>query len=136
MALLKRHFRPSVFLISLLIFCFMSNAFGQEEEILLDNPDTYVEKQRPAVVFPHELHMGEYECLACHHDYGEDGENVLDEDLLEEGNEEIYCSSCHDASTEVNLRKAFHQQCMGCHRDLRRAGDAAAPELCGECHIK
>jgi hypothetical protein len=61
---------------------------------------------------------------------------VLDEDLLEEGNEEIYCSSCHDTSTDVDLKKAFHRQCMACHRDLRKAGNAAAPELCGECHVK
>jgi hypothetical protein len=25
---------------------------------------------------------------------------------------------------------------MGCHRDLRKRGDAAPPELCGECHVK
>jgi hypothetical protein len=80
--------------------------------------------------------MGELDCLDCHHDYDEDGENVLDEDLLEEGSEEILCSSCHDAGTEIDLKKAFHRQCMGCHRDLRKAGTATAPELCGECHIK
>jgi len=136
MALLKKHFRPPVLLFPLLIFIALTNAFGQEEELVLDNPDAYTEKHRPAVVFPHELHMGEYECLDCHHDYDKDGENVLDEDLLEEGNEEILCSSCHDAGTDVTIKKAFHRQCIGCHRDLRRSGEASPPELCGECHIK
>jgi c(7)-type cytochrome triheme protein len=136
MALLKRHFWPSVLWVPLLIFFALPNAFGQEEELLLDNPDAYVEKHRPAVLFPHELHMGELDCLDCHHDYDEDGENVLDEDLLEEDSEEILCGSCHDAGTDIDLKKAFHRQCMGCHRELRMAGSGAAPELCGECHIK
>lgn len=136
MLLLKRCFQPSVLLFPLLLLCFPPGVFGQEEELVLDNPDAYVEKHRPPVSFPHELHMGELECLECHHDFDEDGENVLDEDLLEEGNEEIFCASCHDAGTEVDLKEAFHRQCMGCHRDLRKAGEVIAPELCGECHVK
>jgi hypothetical protein len=136
MALLKKHFRLVVLWIPLLIFLVLPNAFGQEEEILIDNQDAYIQKHRPAVLFPHELHMGELDCFDCHHDYDEDGDNVLDEDLLDGGGEELLCSSCHDAGTDTDLKKAFHRQCMGCHRDLRITGDGAAPELCGECHIK
>jgi hypothetical protein len=82
--------------------------------------------------------MDEFDCYDCHHDYDDDGdgENVLDDALLDEGGEELLCSSCHDAGSKTDLKKAFHRQCMGCHRDLRIAGSATAPELCGECHIK
>jgi c(7)-type cytochrome triheme protein len=136
MALLKTFFRNTVLLIPLLIVAALPCAYAQEEELTLNNPDSYDAKQRPGVVFPHEIHMGEHECLECHHDYDEIGENVLDEDTLEEGNEDLLCASCHDSGTDVNLKKAYHRQCIGCHRELRRSGEATAPELCGECHQK
>ena len=136
MALLKKIFSYTALLIPLAIFIALPCAFGQEEELTLNNPDAYGEKDRPEVIFPHEIHMGEYECLDCHHDYNEIGENVFDEDTLEEGNEDLMCVSCHDSGTDVDLKNAFHRQCIGCHRDLRKAGEATPPELCGECHIK
>ena len=136
MALLKKNLWLPILLIPLLFLFLLPDAYAQEEEMELDFPDAFVQQQRPAVVFPHELHMGNLDFLECHHDYDEDGENVLDEDTLEEGNEEIHCDACHDAGADVDLKSAFHKQCMGCHRNYRKAGDATGPELCGECHVK
>lgn len=135
MSLLKKIVWLPTILIPILFLTGLPSALGQEEELLLDNTDAYQEKQRPAVTFPHDFHMGDFECLACHHDY-EDGENILDEYDLEEGNPDILCSACHDAGSDTDLKKAYHRQCMGCHRQSRMAGTATAPELCGECHIK
>jgi hypothetical protein len=141
MALLKNQIRPAARLIFPLILFFLSTAYGQEEILSINNSDAYAKKQRSAVEFSHELHMEEIDvgkindCLDCHHDFNEDGENVLDEDLLEEGNEEIYCTSCHP-TMKIDLKKAYHRQCMGCHRKLRKSGDDTGPELCGECHKK
>lgn len=104
-------------------------------------------KQRPPVIFDHDTHMGEYECLQCHHRY-EDGENVLEEDELtdiepdelitlnvmpEEELSGIKCASCHNYKKEkstLNSMEAFHGQCIGCHEEK-----ASGPVLCGECHI-
>lgn len=119
----------------LLVFFASSLAYGQEEELLLDNPEVYSGKQRTAVTFSHELHMDTYDCLECHHDYA-DGENILDEDELEEGNPGIRCTACHDADSETGPRRAYHRQCMGCHRKLRIDGLSTGPDLCGECHPK
>lgn len=135
MAVLRKFIFPSAVLVPLIILLGLSAAPGQEEELLLDNPDAYLEKQRSAVTFPHDYHMGELECLACHHDY-DNGENILDEYDLEEGNPDILCSACHDVDSDIDLKKAYHQQCMGCHRELRLADMDTGPELCGECHIK
>ena len=136
MALLKKHIGPVAVLILLLIFSAPLTAPGQEEDLLEDHPDAYLDKQRPAVNFPHEFHMGEFNCLQCHHDYDEDGKNVLDENLLKEDNKEILCGSCHNAGTDIDLKKAFHHNCIGCHRDSSKSGDPTGPELCGECHVK
>ena len=91
--------------------------------------------QRPPVPFDHDAHMESAECLDCHHQY-EDGENVLDESELEEGDPDILCGACHNDTASIDLQKAFHRQCIGCHTALRKAGEGRAPEMCGTCHVK
>jgi hypothetical protein len=108
-------------------------SFAQDEEILL-NAEESAEGQRSAVPFSHDLHMGLYECLDCHHDY-KNGVNILDEDLLEEGNPDIRCSACHNDQADLGRQKAYHRQCMGCHIDTRKAGQVSGPEMCGACHL-
>jgi c(7)-type cytochrome triheme protein len=108
-------------------------ALAQEEEIQLNTgEDTAV--QRSAVTFSHDLHMGLYECLDCHHDY-QNGANALDEDTLEEGNPDIRCAACHNDQADLDRQTAYHRQCMGCHIDTRKDGEASGPEMCGACHL-
>ena len=121
--------------VTALVFLSASICYSQSEEILLDNTNAYDKKQRAAVMFQHELHMEGLECLQCHHQY-ENGENVLDESELEEGADNIACASCHNDDSDIDLRKAFHRQCMGCHVSYRKDGQNTGPELCGECHPK
>jgi hypothetical protein len=105
-------------------------------------------KQRPPVAFTHEIHMGDFGCLDCHHRY-ENGENVLDEgELMDVEPDEIImlnepsleepgdikCASCHNGDkkiTKISSRDAFHRQCIGCHEEM-----AQGPVLCGECHVR
>jgi hypothetical protein len=148
MALLNNNIRLPAVLILLLILLSLSIASAQEEKLLLDNPDAYQEKHRAAVTFPHDLHVGDFECLACHHDY-KDGRNILDDKKLVDDNPDIRCAACHNANSNIDLKEAYHLQCMGCHRQFRiheycevcskivwLVGSAPGPELCGECHIK
>ncbi len=88
------------------------------------------EKTRGSVMFPHEYHMGEFDCLDCHHDM-QDGKNVLDEYDLVEENPDILCGACHNPDEKIDRREAFHYQCTGCHNNYK----AKAPTMCGECHI-
>lgn len=148
MRLLKKNSRlrfPAVLMLILLVSSF---AGAQEEMLVIDNSGVYREKQRTAVMFPHDLHVRDFDCLACHHDY-ENGENILDEKTLEEGNVDLFCASCHDEAAGIDLKEAYHRQCMGCHRQFRihrccvvcekvvsLAGSDPGPELCGECHTK
>lgn len=108
-------------------------SFAQDEEILLNRGED-VSVQRPPVMFSHDLHMGLYDCLDCHHDM-KDGVNVLDEDNLEEGNPDILCGACHNDQASLDRQKAYHRQCMGCHIDNRKAGNDTGPEMCGACHL-
>ncbi len=107
---------------------------AQPDDIELNNEKAFNGKQRPPVSFPHGLHMeGDLECLDCHHKYV-NGENVLEEDSLEEGEAGIKCAECHTKINKYNLMEAFHQQCMGCHGKLQKKGEKTGPRLCGECH--
>jgi c(7)-type cytochrome triheme protein len=105
---------------------------AQDEEMLLNTGK--VKGQRTAVVFSHDLHMGLYECLDCHHDFKR-ASTSWTKILLEEGNPDIRCAACHNDQADLDRQKAYHRQCMGCHIDTRKAGDASGPELCGACHL-
>ena len=105
-----------------------------QEEILNLNADPAAARQRTPVAFSHDLHMGLYECLDCHHKF-ENGVNVLDEDDLVEEAPEVSCGACHDDAASIDRQRAYHRQCMGCHIEVRKAGEASGPEMCGACHL-
>jgi hypothetical protein len=105
-------------------------------------------KQRSEVQFSHANHSsGDFECIDCHHDFNENGENVIDDSILfdvepdedmvlnqpsaESADEEngVKCSSCHNTSSSINRMDAFHGQCIGCHEAQK-----IRPVFCGECH--
>jgi c(7)-type cytochrome triheme protein len=107
---------------------------AQPEQITLDHEEAFGKKQRPPVVFPHQRHMeGDLSCKDCHHRY-EQGKNVLEEGDLEGGRPGIRCAECHDLTSRLTLREAFHRQCITCHARAQKAGKKSAPRLCGECH--
>jgi c(7)-type cytochrome triheme protein len=107
-------------------------AMAQEELELKMSDDL----SRPPVLFPHELHMTTYDCFDCHHDYDSEGNNVLEDYALEEGNPDILCGACHNKKSDIEPREAFHRQCMGCHEQFTFNKRPTGPVLCGECHIK
>jgi len=154
---LKNH--KTNFWTALILFCafpYFPASFAQPENILLNHDISCFQgnatgtKERSPVMFTHETHMEELECLDCHHLY-KNGENVLDESDLEEGNPNINCCSCHNSTTKINLENAFHSSCIPCHNEnskkfwIPRKGiqwkafittsDQQAPTLCGECHV-
>jgi len=106
---------------------------AQPDDIVLNHENAFKTKRRSVVNFPHGRHMENYGCLDCHHRY-EDGENVLDEDELEEGNPAAVCSTCHGLKTDCDLHKAFHCLCLDCHAKESKAGVATGPRQCKGCH--
>ena len=85
-------------------------------------PPVGVTPKRSAVAFPHSQHFS-YTCKTCHHKW--DGNSRV---------QSCTASKCHDQlSLPVKSKKAradrleairyykyaFHQQCIGCHRDIK-----------------
>ncbi len=130
-AMKTKGYLPVLLIVLLTAFFFtFSNIYAED--------DSSEDLQRPGVMFLdeyHDTHMDSVDCLDCHHIY-EDGENVLDEEELEDGEVEIECASCHDSSASLDFQQAYHRQCIGCHDRMRKEKEATGPCLCGECHIR
>ena len=67
------------------------------------------------------------DCLTCHHYRPKD----------EKASETVRCSACHQQSFNPDLlgrpglKAAYHQQCMGCHDEMKNG-----PVGCTDCHAK
>lgn len=114
----------------MIVALFLPNAFSQEEIMLISHEELGVH-QRPLVQFHHGKHAAILECVRCHHEYDEYGNNT--------GGEGQLCSECHTPKAGENpvpLVRAFHLQCKGCHENLLTKGRKTGPAMCGQCHIK
>ena len=117
---------------------------GPPDEIFLKSPlwKTYTKR---GVKLTHEKHATSYKigCDECHHIYS-GGKNTW-----KEGIHVDRCESCHDEPTvkgetklppdlkKRNLKLAFHRNCQGCHRKLRKENPSSkAPTTCSKCHKK
>jgi hypothetical protein len=132
---MRNRYDSMILLIAVILFLAANGLMAQPDSITLNHPEIFKKRQRPPVAFPHTRHMeGELTCKDCHHQY-ENGENVLDESALHEGNEGIKCSECHDVRGRIDLQRAFHYQCISCHKKNEREKKKTGPRFCGECHL-
>lgn len=109
-----------------------------EETMVIAHEDVFGKLSRPAVPFPHELHMDALAsegCGACHHSW----DNTAGKLVYIEG-EEFSCIECHLLRKKDGLpalREAYHGSCNTCHRERIKTGQTpSGPTTCGECHIQ
>ncbi|MGD9210770.1 MAG: cytochrome c3 family protein [Desulfobacteraceae bacterium] len=113
-----------------LVMLSLIGAYCQEDMVEIDNQQ-FPAPQRNSARFEHDTHneVAELEeCSICHHVYDDNG-NLLED----ESSEDQMCSDCHglaDEGRQPGLRKAFHQNCKGCHLAQKKG-----PIMCGECHL-
>lgn len=90
-------------------------------------------KLQKAVSFPHSKHAA-VECKECHHTMDKDG-----------AIKKCTTSGCHDSleakdkdnAKDVKLvENAFHNQCLECHKKLKKENKPTGPSACGKCHTK
>jgi hypothetical protein len=115
------------------LFIIISPAFSNYEAIeLYIYCDDFKKHTRPLVMFPHMIHGECMDCIDCHHEYDEFGENV--------GGDGGFCSDCHTNSAKENqitLTEAFHIQCKQCHAEkVGENKNKNIPQMCGQCHVK
>ncbi|MBN1842196.1 MAG: cytochrome c3 family protein [Deltaproteobacteria bacterium] len=121
-------------------------AAQQAADEMTMNSKAYDKHKKALVTFTHKKHNVDYKisCADCHHVY-ECGKNVW-----KEGNDVQKCDVCHsqakaptgkDApklSKKEKIAKyhysAIHENCVGCHKDLKKAGKPTGPTACKQCH--
>ena len=117
-------------MVLLLTMFFLAAAYSQEEMETVDS-SAFLNPERGASVFKHDVHNEAAEideCNECHHVY-EDGVKLEDE-----SSEDMACSECHEidiSEEQPALMQAFHMNCKGCHLSEKKG-----PIMCGECHRK
>jgi hypothetical protein len=112
-------------------------AVATPDPMLLTAPEGVAMKQTP-VSFSHKRHSA-LECSACHHTW--DGKGPIS-GCMDQG-----CHDLADAKTPQEKKdptyfyNAFHSRtskisCVGCHGEMRKAGQPSGPVGCQECHPK
>ncbi len=99
-------------------------ALAQSDMVKIDNK--YPKKLKNPVTLPHKAHAGAIACTECHHEWKK-----------EERKTPQKCAECHkaDDTGEKGLKRAYHKQCMDCHKDLDKQGKKAGPTTkCSGCH--
>lgn len=90
-------------------------------------------KLQKTVPFAHSKHAT-VKCETCHH--------TLAKDKVAK---KCTTSGCHDSlefrdaanAKDIKLvENAYHNQCIKCHKDLKKAGKPTGPSACGKCHLK
>lgn len=126
-----RNGKSVLLMILMTVFMAVTSVCAQEEVLSLKHR-AFEERQRPGVTFSHAKHFATIGCTECHHFYV-NGQNVWDE------SRETNCAACHGLKAEgskMGLMKAFHQNCMGCHRKGKSAAGQTLPVMCGQCHVR
>jgi len=122
-------------------------ASQQAPDTITMNSTVYDKHTKSLVTFPHKKHNEDYKiaCGDCHHLY-KDGKNVWKQgDAVQE------CEACHSQAKpptgntgDASLSKAekiklyhysaIHENCVGCHKELKSAGKPTGPVSCKQCH--
>jgi hypothetical protein len=126
--------KPSI-LITACVFAFLALVYigsggimAGETEQTMPKEITYCVKYGD-IAFDHAKHVeAEKNCNACHH-------------AMKEGETPKKCGECHLADEEKDgapkRKKAFHDQCKGCHKKLHEEGKIEKKiHLCKSCHVK
>jgi Ni/Co efflux regulator RcnB len=126
----------------------LSGAAEQKAPEVIDiQAKLWSEHTKGPVNFDHKKHQEEYKikCDQCHHVY-KDGKNTW-----KEGDKVQKCMECHNEPTikgekklpedkqKLNLKIAFHENCQGCHKEMKKKDKAKygkIPTTCIKCHTK
>lgn len=99
--------------------------------------DAFATHKKGGVKFTHTKHAVNYKvaCTECHHVFKE-GKNVF-----KQGDPVQKCAACHDpVESKGKVKKlmlAYHKNCQGCHKELKKAGKTTGPTTkCNDCHEK
>lgn len=106
----------------------LPTAASQEDMKTVSAP-AFAKHSRPLAKFVHDEHNEKAniaDCALCHHGKDDNGKKSITDTSEGEA-----CAECHavNAKTETPLMRAYHRQCMDCHKKA-----SAGPTHCAGCH--
>ncbi len=129
------------------VFVFSVVGAADVPDVIELKSDVYKQHRKPIVEFTHKKHAEDYgiACKDCHHVF-KDGKNVW-----KEGDPVQKCDAdgCHSKAkpspderrsmSDAEKMKAFHyeaihENCKGCHKELKMEGKPTGPISCSKCH--
>ena len=131
------------------LFAFVYATTGTCPDTITMESKLFPTHKKSLVNFTHTKHRGYCEkgCVECHHVYDKDGKNTF-----KEGDPVQKCDACHKeakAPTGADAPKlskaekiktyyysAIHENCVGCHKELKKAAKPTGPTTCSKCHPK
>jgi hypothetical protein len=124
-------------------------AMEQAPDTVTMHSPVFDKHKKGLVTFTHMKHHMDYKipCADCHHVYKE-GKNVW-----KEGDEVQKCMYCHSEPKAPRAEKgesapskaekikkyyysAIHENCVGCHKALKKEAKSTGPTTCNACHPK
>jgi hypothetical protein len=100
-------------------------ALAQADKVTIDNKYPQNKVKGP-VTFNHKAHASAPDCTKCHHTWKQEVRKTPQK-----------CAECHKAAdtSDKGLKKAFHKQCIDCHKKLQQEGKKTGPTTkCSDCH--
>ena len=94
--------------------------------VTMQFPAAFGDMERPPVEFDHKAHTDALEAEGCETCHRIDEKGVLIPRL----------AAGLEIDNRDDLIDAFHDSCMGCHRERSDEKLAAGPLTCGECHVR
>lgn len=102
----------------------LQGVFGQADTVTIEYPEHHATDKYQGAPFNHKKHADTLkDCKVCHHTWKE-GEKVKK------------CVECHTKDSKLTAKNAFHKNCRGCHRKLKKEGKPTGPTACTKCHPK
>jgi hypothetical protein len=149
----KRKMKKQSLLVSLLVISCVAFLFGAVyatqpvPDTVTMNSTVHGEHTKPLVTLTHKKHNVDYQvpCAECHH-VVENGKNVW-----KEGDAVQKCEACHSQAKAPKANpgdaqpskaekiklfhySAIHENCVGCHKEFKKAGKSTGPTSCKQCH--
>jgi cytochrome c553 len=130
------------------LFAFVYATTGTCPDTITMESKLFPTHKKSLVNFTHTKHNVDYKkaCADCHHVI-KDGKNTF-----KEGDAVQKCAECHKeamAPTGADAPKlskaekiktyyysAIHENCVGCHKELKKAAKPTGPTTCSKCHPK
>jgi len=100
------------------------------DDFIIPKPEC-IEIKELSIPFPHSVHIGQYDCAVCHHT------TDVTAGCMDAGCHDLFVPASPEERRDIRFfEKAYHDLCIGCHRDLRKAQAPAGPVACVGCHPK